>query len=52
MREWETSETEREREKRAEKRRGALVCEPDTLAVTVNKLTEGKMRKDGEERET
>lgn len=31
-----------EREGKKKKRQGALVCKPDTLAVTVNKLTERK----------
>lgn len=29
-------------------RQGALVCKPDTLAVTVNKLTERKTVREGE----
>jgi len=41
------------------KRKGALVCKPDTLAVTVNKLTErkavreedGRARRKGEDSE-
>lgn len=30
------------------KRQGALVCKPDTLAVTVNKLTVRKTVREGE----
>lgn len=39
---WRAAEWERRRSERAggKKRQGALVCKPDTLAVTVNKLTE------------
>lgn len=46
----------REWGKKKKKRQGALVCKPDTLAVTVNKLTErktarGRDRGEGENRE-
>lgn len=35
-------ECERLGEKKEKKKQRALVCKPDTLAVTVNKLTERK----------
>lgn len=42
--EWKGRRSERVGEK---KRQGALVCKPDTLAVTVNKLTERKTVREG-----
>lgn len=38
------------REGKKKKKQGALVCRPDTLAVTVNKLTERKTERERSER--
>lgn len=46
--EWEGRRSERVGEEEKKKRQGALVCKPDTLAVTVNKLTERKTVREGE----
>ena len=39
-----------EKKEKKKKKQGALVCKPDTLAVTVNKLTERKTVREGEVR--
>lgn len=46
---WRAGEWEGRRSERVgKKRQGALVCKPDTLAVTVNKLTVRKTVREGE----
>lgn len=45
--EWEGRRSVRDwGKKKKKKRQGALVCKPDTLAVTVNKLTERKTERE------